>query len=224
MSVEKHVWAIVYINNTYRETLESDAKRCGIKDIKFIIPTISIIRKQFRGKKFTEEVPLLFNYGFIRIPIQVARSKDDLLGLKRSIQGIYNWLWLNQKSFSDKKTVKVATTSFREILRIVNISRRYSVYAESDIRNMKAGAMITLRGYPFDGIEAEIISVNIKKEEVDVNLNLGMMGRKVTVSFSNIMYSIYGDFEEITPTDNTLEGMKFYAKHGIDLKDLENES
>lgn len=219
----RYVWAVAYVNRTFLPTVFKDLQPFEDEGIRAYIPTVRVLRKQFKNKKHFEEVPLLFNYGFFRLPFHRACDKDFLMRMKVSVNVIYNWLYNNSIPEKDEEgryfnSLKVETVKVREIAFLKRACLLNSIYSSDDVSKFGKGDYIVLHGYPFENIPAEILSVNAKKEEVRVRLlvNGDSVISEVTVNFSNIFYSIYSNFDEPNLTDSTLEGLAERSKSGMD--------
>lgn len=220
MDPTRFVWAVAYINRNFIPTIDRDLKKFGLINIRAYVPTVRVLRKQFKNKQHFEEVPLLFNYGFFRMPYEDGCNKDFLMRLKAMVGGIYNWLYT--PDFSEEvdghilARLMVETVKIKDIARLKRASLLNSIYSSDDLNHINKGDYIVLHGYPFDGIPAEILSVNAKREDVRVRLILGESNlfQETTVAFSNIFYSIYANFDEPLLTDNTLEGISDRSKTG----------
>jgi hypothetical protein len=212
----KYVWCVAYINRPFLSTITRDLEKFGYTQVKSYIPTVRVLRKQFKNQKHFEEVPLLFNYGFFRLTFEDACNKDFLMRMKVSIQGIYGWLYTNESPEVDEDTgmyfnkLEVATVRIKEIIMLKRACLLNSIYSSDDLSGICKDDFIILKGYPFENIPAQIVSINAKKEQVRVRLELGngSIFNEVTVDFSNVFYSIYSNFDDPTLTDTTLEGLK----------------
>ena len=225
---KEFIWCIAYINKVFLPTVVKDLVNSGFSNIKVNIPTVRVLRKKFKGKEYFDEVPLLFNYGFFRLPLAGACDKDYLMRLKVSVQGIYNWVYRPPFNAPGKSRTReftsvesgevlereelvsqllVYTIGIKEIVRLKRIALISSIYGADDISQLHKGNYIVLKGYPFDNIPAEVISVHPTKEKVKVKLLVGGNIGEAEVSFSNIFYSIYSDPDEPTPSDQTIEGL-----------------
>ena len=91
---------------------------------------------------------------------------------------------------------EVATASDKEVARMVEAAQAMSVYCAEDLARFKPGDHLLLQGYPFDGMPAEILEIKPKRGEVVVQLNIESIVRKVTVSFENVYYTIYKNYNE----------------------------
>lgn len=230
MEATDYLWAVAYINRSFMEHITQDLEKFGYDGVKINIPTVRVLKKRFKGKSFYEDVPLLFNYGFFRIPVSAACDRDYLQRMKVAINGIYNWLYKSGverveethtltstvDDFEIERTqlvsqVLVESVRMLEIARLKRIALENSIYSSDDVEGLSAGRFIVLKGYPFDNIPAEVLSVHPKKEEVKVRLlvgnEMGNVFSEATVNFSNIFYSIYADCDEPTASDNTVEGL-----------------
>lgn len=207
--MKKRVWAICYISKHYMD-INEELKEKGYRNIRAFIPTVSILEKRRKGKDVYKEVPLLFNYGFIRMPHELAYDRKFLKELRRNINGIHAWLksldTMHQKkkrlridnpdNFDDFSIVAIATRE--QIKHFKALSEKNQVYNKQDIVNIKIGDYVTLRGYPFEGIDAEITDINPKTNKMKVVLYPSNNGSKIisTISFENAVYSIYNNFNE----------------------------
>ena len=206
----EYLWCIAYINKTFIHTIGRDLESFGFADIKFNVPTVRVLKKRFKGKNFYEEVPLLFNYGFFRIPLDRARDKDYLQRMKVAINGIYNWLYRTQGSLPKTCSIPpilVGSIKMSELAKLKRVALENSIYAADEVDGLGVGKYIILRGYPFEGMLAEVVKIHSKKQMAKVNLLEGGLLNEVTVHFSNIFYSIYTGHEDPTPSDNTIEGL-----------------
>lgn len=229
MENPRYIWCVAYINRTFLHTITKDLERFA-PEVKSYIPTVRVLRKQFKNKKHFDEVPMLFNYGFFRLSYEDACNKDYLMRLKVSIQGIYSWLYNNDIPDVDEEgkyvnTLKVGTVKIREITMLKRAALLNSVYSSDDITSVGADDYIILKGYPFDNIPAQVISVNAKRETVTVRLlpDASTLFNEVEVSYSNVFYSIYSNFDDPTTDDHTLDAMKIQVPDDEFRKSLQNE-
>jgi len=233
MEDRKYAWAIAYIDRDNLARFEKDLHKHGYGDCKVIVPSVKVLKKKFKNKEYFDEVPLLFNYGFVKLPMNIVNSKDALQEFKQKIPGIYSWLYDNSKRDTKNEegevtmVPKVYLAKFTQIARLINVAKCYSVYDVSDIKTLKIGEVITLKGYPFDNLPAEFLGLSDAKKTVKVRISFGNITRDVLVDYSNVFYSIYTDYdEEKLLTDVTLEGIHNVSKTKVDKiysKNYENE-
>jgi hypothetical protein len=225
-------WAIAYINRDFIYRVEKDlSKNKSYEGIKAYIPTIRILRKQFKGRDIFEEIPLLFNYGFFQIPNSklevefLRKMKEDILAIHawvkdtKEIIRVKPSLITGSEPLVRRDIIPVALATSGEINRLVDAHKRLSIFGKDDIDNLKIGTIITLKGYPFDGMNAVVKSINIKKEEVGVELLLESIIKNVTVSFDNVFYTVYhkafdeNDFREKSLEEIALKGKNAAQKY-----------
>ena len=221
-------WVIAYIDRDHISTVEKDlSKYKKYRNISVYIPTVKILRKQFKGKNIFEEIPLLFNYGFFNIPHK-SLDFDFLQKLKEDIPVIHAWVKdpkmvitsykskigakvegqkKKQHDFIERKDlITAAIASKGEMQRILKAHKVLSIYDKKDINSLKEGATIKLTGYPFDGLEAEVIWVDKKKQKVHVKLGLEGLMKNVTVAFDNVFYTVYhGIYDETQFKEKSIE-------------------
>jgi len=225
------VWCIAYINRSYIDLAQEDLdKKDEYLDIIPYIPTVRILKKLFKGKDEFEEVPLLFNYGFFKIPKHLAENAEFLAGMKIHINCIFSWVkdLIPQKRIPVidedteevlyyKKSISVATATEKEIKAVAKSQVNLSIYDSDDLENIVKGCLITLHGYPFDNMQAEILKINNKKNQVKVKLIIdGIEGRELTVSFDNVYYTIYSGGYEENSREKSLEEIEERGKVRLD--------
>ena len=102
-----------------------------------------------------------------------------------------------------------------EIANLIKASKEMSIYSKDEMDKMAEGAFITLHGYPFDNMHAEVLKVHHSKREVTVLLDPEGLMKKVTVSFDNVFYTVYKGYDE-TQKDKSLSGIEEKNKRSID--------
>jgi hypothetical protein len=220
-----YIWVIAYINRDYIGRVEKDLLEKGFGAIRVFIPTTRILKKQFKGKNEYEYVPLLFNYGFFQIPYKQACDIDFLKRLKEKIPAIYAWVIDPLQLIKNKPNLRmdnsgkplpeeeldeetklrilkhdytptVAIATEEEMVALLKVSENMSVFSDEIVDKLQLGSFITLRGYPYEGMPAEIISINKKEKKVKVRLLLETFITEALVSFENIFYTVYSNFDE----------------------------
>ena len=236
-----YIWVIAYINRDYIERVESDLLKHGFGSVRVYIPTVRILKKQFKNKNFYEYVPLLFNYGFFQIPYDKACDIEFLKKMREKIPAIYSWvvdpvmvLKTKPKLRHDNKSPnivteengikvirrkkeipQVATAREEEIVNLLKAAEKMSVFSDKIIEKLEIGSFITLQGYPYDGMPAEIVSINKTKKEVKVRLLLETMITTATVNFENIFYTVYSDYDK-SCREKSLDEIDLHSKRSLD--------
>lgn len=208
--MKKHTpykYCIFYIERKYYDRINKELKEKGYDKIKAIIPTVSILKKTTKGKMVFEDVPVLFNYGFMRIPTELAYSRPFLNKLKRSISGIRTWLRDTETLHPRKKKARidnaedfddfslVATCSRKDVRRFIRISKDNKRFSVEDLVNVEIGDYIVLRGYPYEGIDATILEVDHLCKRVKVLIYPEMGKMEVWLPFDNVIYSVYQNYD-----------------------------
>lgn len=220
------IWAVAYINSSFISRVQHDLdKFAEYGNIEAYIPTVKILRKQFKGKNEFEYVPLLFNYGFFKIPRKLVNA-EFLGSMKDNILCIYAWVKDTTQLIHEKPTlslnktqprISVATATHDEIARLVNTKSQLSVYSQDEISSLQEGMLITLKGYPFDDMPAVVKEINHKSQKVKVDLLLESIMKEVTVAFENVFYTIYhGHYDETTFKEKSLEEIRDKGKNSLD--------
>ena len=176
--------------------------------MKAIVPTISVLKKSRKGNNEYEDVPLLFNYGFIKMKPEKAFDRYYLNKLKKDIPGILSFMKSldyrpkrkrlrvdNAEDFDDYSVV--ATISKEEVKKYRRMSRANKIFSVSDITRVAIGDYVVLRGYPFEGIPAIILESNLTTKTMLVKLYPEMDGSlEIEVPMENVLYSAYHESDE----------------------------
>jgi len=176
--------------------------------VKAIVPTISVLKKSRKGKNEYEDVPLLFNYGFIKMKPEKAFDRYYLNKLKRDIPGILSFMKSldyrpkrkrlrvdNAEDFDDYSMV--ATITKEEVKKYRRMSKANKIFSVNDITRVAIGDYVVLRGYPFEGIPAIILESNLNTRKMLVKIYPEMDGSlEIEVPMENVLYSAYHESDE----------------------------
>ena len=204
-----YVYCICYVENKYYQHIDKDLHQYNryVDDkIKAIIPTVNILKKTVKGKPIYEKVPILFSYGFIKMPLARAYSREYLNRMKREIPGIRGWVKSTETLHPRKKKLRVdnmdifddfsivATATRKEIRHLKRLSKdnkRFSI----DNLNLKVGDYLVLRGYPFEGVDANILDINHTTKKVKLLLYPENGKMEISLPFDNVIYSVYNNYD-----------------------------
>lgn len=199
----KYVYCLFYLEKKSWKGTNDQLKKYHYKRIKAIIPTVNILRKIIKGKMIFTEEPVLFNYGFIRIPRKLAYSRTFMNKLRKKIPGIHSWLRDTETLHSRKKRVRIdnaedwddfsliAMVDRSEVRRFIKIANENKKYSLDDLVNLKPGDYIHLKGYPYEGVEATVKRVDYLNKQVTVETFVLNGTMKLTLPFDNVLYSVY---------------------------------
>ena len=195
---KEYVWVIAYINRKFVKNIENELRTYKY-NVEPYIPMIKVLKKKYKGKDIFEFVPLLMNYGFFKVSYHDACNPDFLMELRYRVSAIYGWV----KDFSrlntdgvpkeDKALPAIALATDAEVTRLIKSTEVLNIYSKDELDRFKPGDWITLKGYPFDNMPAEIVKIKKKSQEVVVKLQMELAFKTITVSFENIFYSIYDE-------------------------------
>ena len=237
-----YIWVIAYISRDHIHRVEDDLLDRGYGSIRVYIPTVRILKKQFKNRNIYEYVPLLFNYGFFFLPYDKACDVEFLRHLRDQIPAIYAWV-ADPTKFVKKKKKKteeeeepeeeetnedgikilkkifqiprVAVARENEIIELMSAAENMSVFSDNLIDKLEEGDFLTLQGYPYDGMPAEIMNISRSKKQVKVRLLLETMITTATVSFENIFYTVYADFDK-SCKEKSLDEINEKGKRSLD--------
>lgn len=200
-------YCIFYVEEKHKDTINKELKEKGYQNIKAIIPYIKILKKTIKGKMVYEDVPLLFNYGFIKMPTELAYSRYYLNKLKRQISGIRGWLKSTETLHPRKKKVRidnvedfddfsiVATCTKEDVRRFRRLARENKSFSVDDLLNLKIGDYVVLKGYPFEGIDATVLNIDYVNKIVECLLYPQNGKMVIKLPFDNVLYSVYQNFD-----------------------------
>lgn len=234
----ERVNCVIYLDSKLIKNLDRDLSRCNL-DISVIIPTVKILDKRIKGKEIYQEVPLLLNYGFITIPRKDLNNEVLRDKIKKQISCISGFLM--------SKKNKPETVSDYEINTTLAMGERLSIYSGLDFNSKEGrkqikemyepykdrekgyvdGKMVKLKGFPFDGLDAQVVKINFSNETVNVLLHINTGGdlilRPVTISFNNLFYSIYDESLEDESREKSIEDLKQSKPGVLDRLNFKNE-
>lgn len=209
----EYLWLIAHVDGSLVHLIEKDlAKSNQYIGVEAIVPTLKILKKQFKGKESFQDVPLLFNYGFFKIPYTWAINPDLLMKVKEDITCISHWV---QDKALGRPLARAAVVTEEQVYGMLKVAQEGSVHATADIEKLKVGEIITLLGYPFSGLDARIVEICKKTKSIEVEVKLSdelginnddwASTRTVRVSFDNVLYTIYnGAYDEDYNKEKTL--------------------
>jgi transcription antitermination factor NusG len=212
-------WVIAYIDSKFiHQIIPQLARSQEYKEVEVYIPTVKVLKKKFKGKEQFDEVPLLFNYGFFKIPRKLAVYRNYLENLQQNVTAIHGWVKDPGKILKkrgaesmkgDDRYISIATATSDEIARLVKASLNIGAHSADDIDMIKPGDMIVLRGYPFEGVEAELVEVDKERKRVKVILS-ALWGKQVEVSYDNVFFTIYQNqnYDDTVTVQKSLDEMQ----------------
>lgn len=204
-----YVYTICRIDTKDWRNINHELVEHGYKDIKCFVPTLTMVKKTYRGqRKEVEEVPMLFNYGFIRMRSEVAYNRNFLFHLKREIPGIVSFLKSLDSMHVKKKRrrvdnaedwddfSKVATVTKKEFRHYMRLSRANQVFSLDEVM-VNVGDFVVMRGYPLDGMPAKVLDFNYPNKTAIVEIYPGEGSvLSMQIPLENILYSPYEHYQE----------------------------
>lgn len=207
------VYCIIYLSK-YWDTIEKDIEKHHFKNLTPYIPVIKLSErarsKDNPEKPRVKRVPLLFNYGFLKMPIEKAMDRIYLRKVVKKIPGIAGFLKStstlherrhakrvdNMEDFDDFSLVAIATNE--EVMEIRRMETKAELFSKEDIVKLKAGATVFLKSYPFYDTLAEILDVNINQKKVKVKVYPESdYSMKAILPLDDLLYTVYRDYDDI---------------------------
>lgn len=205
------VWVIIYVDTDNLKYLKKDLhKSINFRGITPYIPTVKVLLKNFKGKADYKEVPFLLNYGFLRMPLKDAIRGEFLKYLKSHVSCIIGFVKNDNYSLITSKDgyeykLPLAIASDDEITQVYTASQNASIFSQDDVKNLKVGQAVTLHGYPFEGVLAQVLDINSHKKEIKVSIEIYKSVKEVKVSYDNVFYTVYNQTIESPMREKSLE-------------------
>jgi len=190
MSKEDRVWLVGNIDTNDISSIRTDLARYGYHDVNIYIPTIKKLSKVHRGKKLFEEVPMMLNFGFFNIPLENVMNREYLKELRTKVQSLRFWV---RDLCNPQWYHGLASVEEEEIIDMMKTQSEMSLFDNDVFDKVNIGKQITLKGYPYEGIIAEISEVNRKKDLIKVRVNVNSLRLELEVDPENVFYTVYSD-------------------------------
>ena len=202
-------YCIFYIEEKFYKTINQDLEGNGYKHVKAIIPTIKYISHQSsRGNYVDNEVPILFNYGFMRVPTNKVFDRHYMNKMKRDIPGIRGWLkntetlhrGRGRKHRVDNLDIfddfsQIAIVKRKEVKKFIAISKENHRLKFEDITTLHKDDFIILRHYPYEGVGAIIKDIDWDRQRVKVLTYPQTYKITSWLPMDLVIYSVYEDFD-----------------------------
>ena len=202
-----YVYAVCRVDKDNFEGINVDFKKHGYKNLKAIVPSVDILKHVKNGKVEYTKVPLLFNYGFIKMKNALRHNKAKLNEIRLKIPGIHSWVKHLEPLHRKRQMIRtdtqidfddfslIATVSKKEVLQLLTYSHQR--YTHTNILNLKPGDFVTLTKYPYSGMQAEIININLPNNTARIQLTPGNVSLMIIdVPLEVVLYSVYDNFDE----------------------------
>lgn len=202
-----YVYVICRVDIEYFQDINEDLKKHGYEHIRAIVPSIEILKHVKGGKRVYEHIPLLFNYGFVKMFNSLAHDRVKLDEIRRTIPGIHSWVKSTQ-TLHPKRHIKrtdnkldfddfsqVAMVTKAEVERLNTIAKQK--YTHTNLPDIEIGDMVTLRCYPYEGMDAVILDLNLLAQTARVELFPGNVSLMIIdVPIDTVLYSIYQNHDD----------------------------
>lgn len=209
MKSTHYSYCIFYLEEKYYKYINKDLKDNGYKHVKAIVPTIKFIDHQSsRGRYVDTEVPLLFNYGFMRVPTDRVFDRQYMAKMKKSIPGIRGWLKNTEtlhRSRGKRPRVdnldifddfsQIARVPRSEVRRFLAITKENSRLKFEDITTLHINDYIILRHYPYIGVDAIVKEVDWDNQRVRLLTYPETYKILSWLPMELVIYSVYEDFD-----------------------------
>lgn len=218
---------IIYIDRN--KFLDTDIEKVEKEyEIEIVVPVTRVLKGKHRGRNNYEDVPYLFNFGFLRVPKFRRYDIDYLVKLKREIPLLLGFL---RDTTLPSQGFNFAMISSREVNRIIRDAGQSSIYSEHQEENIKIGDSIKLSGYPFEGLYGVVEKINKEKQNMVISIEISNGAPlKITVPFFNIYYTMYHyDMNSTDYLENGFEEVgerklnKAYATISLETEDYEEK-
>ena len=228
----KYVWAIAQVNKDYILLAEYDLqKHYDLKEVKAYIPTVRVLSKRHKTHPVYENIPIMLNYGFFRVTRKQIKDYAFMNKIKAATNCISGWL-KNQANAPKSKLKKsideaipIAFTEQEFINHLEKLQKENDVYSPSELSKVSPGEIVTLKCYPFENMEARVISIDKIKKKVKVELvdavGTGFGTGKLDLDFEHVFFTIYKSETDPDAMSKAVyfEDLKIKNKNHKSLKD-----
>ena len=208
----KRKWAVFHMdleNKSTKSIMEKHILDNFGYRVRIFIPYVSILSKTKGKKDIYENEPMLFNYGFMKLPMRLIYDRVTLKRIAKSTPGMVSWLKSQTNMFQAKKRRRVdnaedfddfsllAIVKDDEIRHMREIEKKNRIYSNDELSSISVGDYVILRGFPFEGLPATILSINYNKITIMVQTSSFNGGLTLLLPFENVLVSSYSYKEEI---------------------------
>ena len=205
----RYKYCIFYLEDKYSQTLNQELKKRGYDDVTAIVPMVTVMKgSTSRGKIIYKKEPILFNYGFLKIPTVKALDRDYLRTMAKMVPGIKGFLKDTITLHTRKKKRArvenidiwddfslVATCSRKQVRRYLKIQEENKRFSVSDLTSIKPGDYVNLKGYPYEGVDATVLEVDHNNKKVKLLIYPQHGKLEVWLPFDNVLYSVYNNYD-----------------------------
>ncbi|MDY0200597.1 MAG: hypothetical protein RBR40_06380 [Tenuifilaceae bacterium] len=183
-------------------------RKCGYPGIKIIVPRVKTLKQTLLNKEIYDYKPLMFNYGFIMIPKVLSYSREALNTITLVSRVISGFVFRRPNDLLEERLSRgeeihhkqclLEEVKSKEVFRLLAIAKTLDVYHATE--NLSIGSYIVLKGYPFNGLGAEILA----KQSNHIKVRLLDSDTTVSVKNDNVYYSPYDeplDYREVCFSD-----------------------
>ena len=101
----------------------------------------------------------------------------------------------NAEDFDDFSLLAIVKDD--EIRHMREIEKKNRIYSNDELSSISVGDYVILRGFPFEGLPATILSINYNKRTIRVQTSSFNGGLTLLLPFENVLVSSYSYKEEI---------------------------
>lgn len=179
--------------------------RAGFAGITFHIPSVRVLKRSQHNEDVFEYKPLLFNYGFIEIPLGYLRNPTTLDKIRQASQVISGWFYRKPSELAEERTQRevnnpdegdfplpdfvphlVKTIKKEKLALLYEEAKKLDVYDGSG--SLQAGTFVVLEKYPFNGLPAKVLR---KKSNGKIQVELLDSGIQIWLDVGSILYTPY---------------------------------
>jgi transcription antitermination factor NusG len=196
----KYVWAIGHIDKEHIFRVQSDIDRIGL-NVEAYIPTIRVLSKRHKSHSVYANIPLMMNYGFFKVLAKDIKNYEYMNRLRDCSPCIISWLKNTANAQRSKlrknldEAIPIAYTHQPFITRLEELQRINDVYSPHELQQVSPGETLTLQCYPFEGMQAKVIKVDLDKRKVKVELLDALQStffkERIDLDFEHVFFTVY---------------------------------
>jgi len=200
--------AIIRIQSAALDQIPTDTRRLasmGFKGIAFKIPQVRVLKRSMHNEDVFEYKPILFNYGFLEIPLEYLRNPTTLNKIRQASVVISGWFYRKPAELEEERRREegansgdgdctmegyvphlVKTIKQEQLDLLYEEAKKLDVYDGSD--KLQVGTFVVLEKYPFNGLSAQVLR---KKTNGKVQVELLETGLHIWLDVGSILYTPY---------------------------------
>lgn len=231
------VWVIAYVNSKFIDVLENELKNSSLDIKVYVPVVKILKKEFKKEKIFEHIPLMFnygfvyMPYEYVTNQEKLSRIRKEIsciYGWLKDVSVTHKHHKATYTSSGDedtsaegeednrKKVVKyvipppvenIALVKTKDVITMVETARAKSIFNDNIQDTIQEGEFIKLKGYPYDNMMGMVKIIDEEKEEITIELELPYSKMDVKVSFFNVFYTIYNDYNPNSLSDLSLDDL-----------------